>query len=784
MSHSSEHPHHCCSTKKAATEKESELIDPVCHMTVTRDSLHHTVYRNQEYFFCSAHCVKKFTQDPEVYLSPSVGAAKNTVENKNAQYTCPMHPEVLQTGPGSCPKCGMALEPVEITLEEDTAELDMMRRRFIISSLFAVPLFLLAMSDLFPSLNIMHRIGMQTFSWLQFLLASPVVLWGGWPFFKLAWQSIKNRHLNMFTLIGMGTAVAYGFSTFVLLFPQFIPASFSVNGMLPLYFEAAAVITTLVLLGQVLELRARAQTSGAIKSLLKLAPERAIRIDEKGETDISLEEVTIGDHLRVRPGDRIPVDGIVIDGESTVDEAMLTGEPLPVLKNNGANVTAGTVNQFGQLIIEAKKIGRDTLLSRIVELVSQAARSRAPLQRLADSIASWFVPLVIAIAVIAFFGWALWGPEPRLSHALVAAISVLIIACPCALGLATPMSIMVGVGRGAQNGILIKDAVALEKLASIDTLVVDKTGTLTEGKPSLVECIPSSALSADELLQYAASLDVLSNHPVSHAVVAAAKEKQLPFYPVSEFSAIAGRGVQGFIEGKKMLLGNENLLRDNGISIFAWQEKIEALRRQGQSIMLLSINDEIQGLLSVADRIKTTTVDAIATLKKRGIKLVMLTGDSEITARAIAKKLNIDEVYSDVSPQDKHEHIKRLQNDTRVVAMAGDGINDAPALAQADIGIAMGDGTDIAIDSASVVLLKGDLNGIAHAVELSEATVKNIRQNLFFAFVYNFLGVPLAAGLLYPFTGMLLSPMLASLAMSLSSVSVIGNALRLRTLKI
>ncbi|MDQ8038608.1 MAG: heavy metal translocating P-type ATPase [Pedobacter sp.] len=764
----------CCGTSGEASAHW--LKDPVCGMNVDKSSPHHATHEGREYFFCSAHCVKKFTAAPGQYLKPDKKTEKPVVEG--ALYTCPMHPDIVQEGPGDCPKCGMALEPMSITAEHDDSELRAMTRRFWISLLFSAPLLFLTMSEMIPGLNWHHRFG-EAYGWIQLALASPVVLWAAAPFFRLMWQSFINRHLNMFSLIGLGVAAAYGFSLIALLFPGLIPENFRQDGMTPFYFEASAVIVALVLLGQVLELRARAQTGDALRSLLKLAPEKANRLTDSGEESVLLHAVQVGDKLRVKPGEKIPVDGRVLEGRSSVDESMITGEPLPVEKNADSAVTGGTLNGSGSFVMLAEKIGSDTLLARIVDLVGQAARSRAPIQRLADQVSGWFVPLVIAIAIVAFIGWWWLGPAPALNHALVAAISVLIIACPCALGLATPMSIMTGVGRGAREGVLIKDAAALEQMEKIDTLVVDKTGTLTEGRPTLSTL---SAVAGDEhgLLQLAASLDALSSHPIAQTLVNAAKERNIPLLGVEDFQDIPGAGVAGHIKGEKILLGNERLFRDEGIALGALEKEARALRARGQTVMVVSRNGQACGLLAVSDRLKAGSLEAVQALKAEGVHIVMLTGDNRITAEAIARELGITEVHAEVRPEEKHREVKKLQEAGRRVAMAGDGINDAPALAQADIGIAMGNGTDIAMQSAGVVLVKGDLRGIAKARVLSRATMKNIRQNLFFAFVYNFVGVPLAAGLLYPFFGLLLSPMVASAAMSLSSVSVISNALRLR----
>lgn len=768
----------CCGG--SGTASAHWLRDPVCGMNVDRSSPHRASHEGQEYFFCSAHCVKKFTAAPGQYLQKEKKAETPVAEG--TLYTCPMHPEIVQQGPGDCPKCGMALEPMAVSAEHDDSELRAMTRRFWISTAFSLPLFALTMSEMIPGLNWHHRFG-AAYGWIQLLLASPVVLWAAAPFFRLMWQSFRNRHLNMFSLIGLGVAAAYGFSVLALLFPALIPESFRQDGMMPFYFEASAVIVSLVLLGQVLELRARAQTGDALRSLLKLAPDTANRVAATGEEKIFLHEVKLGDHLRIKPGEKIPVDGSVTEGRSSVDESMLTGEPLPVEKSIGSTVTGGTLNQSGTLVMVAERIGHDTLLARIVDLVNQASRSRAPIQRLADQVAGWFVPLVIMVAVAAFAGWWWLGPAPALNHALVAAISVLIIACPCALGLATPMSIMTGIGRGAREGVLIKDAAALEQLEKIDILVVDKTGTLTEGKPTLQTVF---AVDGDKntVLQLAASLDALSSHPIAQTLVNAAKEKDLALLSVENFEDLPGAGVAGAIAGRDIMLGNERLFEEAGINLGPVGAEAAKLRQQGQTVMVVSRDNVPLGLIGVADRIKDSTREAVAAIRAEGIRIVMLSGDNRVTAEIVGRELGIDEVHAEVRPEEKHRHVKQLQSGAHRVAMAGDGINDAPALALAHIGIAMGNGSDIAMQSASVVLVKGDLRGIARAIRLSRATMRNIRQNLFFAFIYNFVGVPLAAGLLYPFFGILLSPMIASLAMSLSSVSVIGNALRLRNTRL
>ena len=699
-------------------------------------------------------------------------------------YTCPMHPEVRQEGPGSCPKCGMALEPESPVLDEgENGELIDMTRRFWFSLAFSLPVLLISMGEMVPALDPVQWLGHRASGWIQFALAAPVVLWAGLPFFVRGWQSLINRSLNMFSLISLGVGASFGFSVVAILVPTALPASFRMaNGMPPLYFEAAAVIVALVLLGQVLELRARSQTSGAIRSLLELAPKIAHRLDTQDvETDVDLEQVQAGDRLRVRPGEKIPVDATVLEGESHVDEAMLTGEPDPVHKTEGSVLTGGTLNGSGSLLIRAEKVGADTLLSQIVHMVAEAQRSRAPVQRLVDQVAAWFVPAVVLSAVIAASVWALWGPAPTLAHALVAAVSVLIIACPCALGLATPMSIMVGVGRGAHEGVLIKDAAALETLEKVDTLVVDKTGTLTEGKPSLQAVVSLSGFSDTTLLGLAAAVEAPSEHPLARSIVDGAKARGVPaLSELSGFDSDPGLGVWGVLDGQQVLVGNLRLMQREQIETAELQALAESYREQGQTTVFVAVDGQPAGLLGVADAIKSTTAEAVAALHAEGIRIIMLTGDNAKTAKVVGDKLNIDEVVADVLPADKADVVKRLQAQGRIVAMAGDGVNDAPALALAHVGIAMGTGTDVAMQSAGVTLLRGDLRGIAKALRLSRRTMSNIRQNLFFAFVYNALGIPVAAGVLYPFFGVLLSPMIASAAMSLSSVSVIANALRLR----
>src|SRR5437867_286072 len=698
-------------------------------------------------------------------------------------YTCPMHPEVRQKGPGTCPKCGMALEPEAVTVDEGpNAELVDMTRRFWVSVVLTLPLLGLAMTEMVaPAL--VESLAAPLRLWGQLALAAPVVLWGGWPFFVRGWASIANRSLNMFTLIALGTAAAFGFNVFAVLFPDALPHDMRHDAAPPVYFEAAAVIVTLVLLGQVLELRARSATSGAIRALLGLQPKTARRLREDGgEEDIPLAHMHVGDRIRVRPGERVPVDGVVVEGRSAVDESMVTGEPIPVEKTPSDRVTGRTVNETGSCVMRAERIGADTLLAQIVRMVSEAQRSRAPIQRLADLVSSWFVPAVVLIAAVTFFVWGFFGPEPRLAYALVNAVAVLIIACPCALGLATPMSIMVGTGRGAQAGVLIKNAEALETMEKVDTIVVDKTGTLTEGKPKLVTVVAEPAFREDEVLALAAGLEQSSEHPLAAAVMAGAKERGVRPSRVEKFQSVTGQGVTGMVEGRRVVLGNVRLLAAEGVELGPLAARAKALREEGQTLIFLAVDGTLAGLIGVADRIKDSTSEAIRLLRAEGLRVVMLTGDNPLTAEAVARALRLDDVIADVQPADKAAVIERLQAEGHVVAMAGDGINDAPALARAHVGIAMGTGTDVAMESADVTLVKGDLRGIVRARRLSRATMRNIRQNLWWAFIYNALGVPIAAGVLYPVLGVLLSPMIASAAMSLSSVSVIANALRLRWL--
>jgi Cu+-exporting ATPase len=816
------------------SEPAVEHLDPVCGMTV--DPAHaagQVEYEGKTYFFCSQGCVERFKADPQAFvnataaepqhepsgasyicpmdpdvrqigpgacprcgmaLEPDLSAAVMRVE-----YTCPMHPEIVRDQPGSCPICGMALEPRTVALDEGpNPELADMTRRFRIAAILAAPVFLLAMGDMLLGPGLGRRLDLRVTNWIGLALTTPVVWWAGWPFFERGWASIVNRSPNMFTLIALGIGAAYSYSAAATLAPELFPEGFRIHGVVETYFDTAAVITVLVLLGQVLELRARSQTSAAIKALLGLTPRTARRIRDGQDEDVPLPHVQVGDRLRVRPGERIPVDGVVIDGKSAVDESMITGEPLPVEKDDGSSVTGGTVNGTGTFVMRAERVGADTLLAQIVRMVGEAQRSRAPIQKLADGIAAWFVPTVVAIAILAFMAWSIWGPEPRLAHALVSAVAVLIIACPCALGLATPMAIMVGTGRGASVGVLIKNAEALERMERVNTLVVDKTGTLTEGRPRLVGVQALQGCSSladlkvcptftegptfteDDLLRLAASLERSSEHPLAAAIVAGARERHLETSQATDFQSVTGKGVVGNVEGRAVAVGSIALLRDHGLEDNRLTEAAEALRRDGQTVMFVAVDGRPAGLLAVADPIKPSALEAIDALHSDGMRIIMLTGDSRTTADAVARRLRIDEVRAEVLPAQKREVIRELQHQGRRLAMAGDGINDAPALAEATVGIAMGTGTDVAIESADITLVKGDLRGLVRARRLSRATMRNVRQNLFLAFVYNALGVPVAAGVLYPVMGMLISPIWASAAMTLSSVSVIMNALRLR----
>ncbi len=762
------------------------VVDPVCGMTVDPEtSKHRFDFRGVTYHFCSAGCQTKFAAAPERYLDKANAAPQHADVPEGTVYTCPMHPQIRQIGPGSCPICGMALEPELVSLDDQpNPELADMTRRFWVGLALALPVIVLEMGG--------HLVGShgwidQTFSnWIQLVLATPVVLWAGWPFFVRGWQSLVTLNLNMFTLIAMGVGVAFTYSIVATIAPGIFPPAFrSHDGAVAVYFEAAAVITVLVLLGQVLELRAREATSGAIKALLDLAPKTARLVGENGaDQEVPLDGLNVGDKLRVRPGEKVPVDGVIIEGRSSLDESLVTGESMPVTKEIADKVIAGTLNQSGGFVMKAEKVGRDTLLAQIVQMVAKAQRSRAPIQRLADQVAGWFVPAVIAAALVAFGAWAMFGPEPRLAFGLVAAVSVLIIACPCALGLATPMSIMVGVGRGAQAGVLIKNAEALEHMEKVDTLVVDKTGTLTEGKPKVVSIVPAEGFDEAEILKLAASVERSSEHPLGDAIVRAAEERNLALADVQEFDSPTGKGVTGKVDGKAVLLGNASFMTSSRIDARPLEEQAESLRGDGATVINIAVDGKLAGILAIADPVKPSTPEALKVLAAEGIKVIMLTGDNRTTANAVAARLGISEVEAEVLPDQKSAVVGRLQKQGRIVAMAGDGVNDAPALAAADVGIAMGTGTDVAMESAGVTLLRGDLGGIVRARRLSQATMRNIRQNLFFAFVYNAAGIPIAAGILYPTFGLLLSPVIAAAAMALSSVSVVGNALRLRNVEI
>ncbi len=817
------------------------MTDPICGMNVEPERAAGShVHNGQTYYFCSRHCLAEFKEDPERFLkSPAAGHAAHGEGHSHAQaapskakgneteqgvyvcpmdpevreskpgacpkcgmalepaapaaplvkteYVCPMHPEIVRAEPGACPICGMALEPRTVTLEEEAnPELVDMTRRFWVGVVLSLPIAFLAMSEMIPGQPLQRSFSPRLLNWLQLVLATPVVLWGGWPFFQRGWTSIVNRSLNMFTLIAIGVDTAYVYSLAATLFADAFPPSFRGHGgEVAVYFDAAAVITTLVLLGQVLELRARSKTSNAIKALLGLAPKTARLLRDDGtETDVPLERVQVGDRLRVRPGEKIPVDGIVLEGATSVDESMITGEPIPVEKTKGSRVSGGTVNGTGSFVMRAERVGSDTLLAQIVRMVAEAQRSRAPIQRLADVVAGYFVPAVVLVAIITFIAWASFGPEPAMAYGLLNAVAVLIIACPCALGLATPMSIMVGTGRGATAGVLIKNAEALEVLEKVDTLVVDKTGTLTEGKPRLAALVPAPGQDENEILRLAASLERGSEHPLAAAIVAGAEENGIQLADARDFRSITGKGVVGAVDGQQVALGNRRLLEELGVGASELAARSEELRRDGQTVMFVVVDRSVAGLIGVADPVKPSTPEAIRTLHDDGVKIVMLTGDNRTTAEAVAKKLGIDEIQAEVLPEQKSEVVKRLQSEGHIVAMAGDGVNDAPALAQAHVGIAMGTGTDVAMESAGVTLVKGDLRGIVKACRLSRGTMRNIRQNLFFAFIYNVLGIPIAAGALYPFFGILLNPVIASVAMTFSSVSVISNALRLNRLEL
>jgi P-type Cu+ transporter len=763
------------------------VIDPVCGMEVTpEDAASSYQYQGQQYYFCNESCLEQFRSHPQQYLNPPSEHVA-PVADPGAIYTCPMHPEVRQLGPGACPKCGMALEPLAVSRDEEAnPELRLMTRRFWICLLLTAPLIAMAMSMMLGNSHLAPILAPGRAGWIELLLATPVVLWGGWPFFQRGWASIVHRSLNMFTLIAVGTGAAYIYSVLAVALPQIFPPSFRLStGEVPVYFEAAAAITTLVLLGQVLELRARSRTSSALKALLGLAPKTARRLrPEGGEEDVPVEQIQAGERLRVRPGERIPVDGSVIEGSSSVDESMVTGEPIPVEKSADDRVTGGTVNGAGGFVMRAERVGSETLLAQIVAMVGEAQRTRAPIQHLADAVASYFVPIVVGIAALTFAAWSIYGPQPRFAYALINAVAVLIIACPCALGLATPMSIMIGTGRGAMAGVLVRKAEALEVLAKVDTLVVDKTGTLTEGKPRLSAVIPQPGWNELELMRLAASLERGSEHPLAGAVLAAAEERALILSEVKSFRSFTGQGVTGMVEGKAVALGNSALFESLAIAPASLLHEAEELSREGATAVFLAVDQRAAGVLAVKDAIKSSTAEALRLLHKEGLRIVMISGDARSTVEAVALELGIDGFEAEVAPARKGERVKQLQSEGRVVAMAGDGINDAPALAQADVGIAMGTGTDIAMESAGIILVKGDLRGIVRARRLSRGTLRNIRQNLFFAFVYNMVTVPVAAGVLYPWLGWRLSPMLAAAAMTFSSVSVISNALRLRHLEI
>jgi Cu+-exporting ATPase len=779
-SHAHNH-HHAHAHGPSDTTAGASAVDPVCGMTVDpHKTQHRHAYHDHTYYFCSNGCRTKFGADPEKYLDKKAVAAEVP---PGTIYTCPMHPQIRQVGPGSCPICGMALEPLEPTAETGpNPELADMTRRLWIGLAPAIPVVLLEMGS---HLLDLHMVPPATSNWIQLVLATPVVLWCGWPFFVRGWQSLVTRNLNMFTLIAMGTGVAWLYSVVATLAPGIFPDAFRMGGAVAVYFEAAAVITVLVLVGQVLELRAREQTSGAIRALLDLAPKTARRVRADGSDEgVALDAVAVGDRLRVRPGEKVPVDGVLVEGRSSLDESMVTGESMPVTKDAGAKIIGGTLNQTGSFVMRADKVGRDTMLAQIVQMVAKAQRSRAPIQRLADQVAGWFVPTVILVAVLALIAWAVYGPEPRLTFGLVAAVSVLVIACPCALGLATPMSIMVGVGRAAQAGVLIKNAEALERMEKVDTLVVDKTGTLTEGKPKVVAVVPAPGFAEKDVLRLAAGVERASEHPLARAIVDAAGERSISIPETSGFEAPTGKGVTATVEGRRIVIGNAKMFAYSGISTAVLDAEAERLRGDGATAVFVAVNGKAAGVIAIADPVKPTTREALRALADEGVRVVMLTGDNKTTAQAVARRLGIADVEAEVLPDRKSAVIEKLRAEGRVAAMAGDGVNDAPALAAADVGIAMGTGTDVAIESAGVTLLGGDLSGIVRARRLSAATMSNIRQNLFFAFIYNAAGIPIAAGVLYPAFGILLSPIIAAAAMSLSSVSVVANALRLRSVRL
>jgi P-type Cu+ transporter len=799
----------------------AETVDPVCGMTIDpADAVGHIDHNGRTYYFCNESCLERFRDNPAAFLGgtpaavapapagttyvcpmdpevrqqrpgacPKCGMALepdlSTLPTMRVEYTCPMHPEIVRDEPGACPICGMALEPRTVTLDEGpNPELVDMARRLRIGALLGAPVFLLAMADMGLGAGLGGRVDLRWLNGLGLVLATPVVWWAGWPFFQRGWASIVNRSPNMFTLIALGVGAAFAYSAAATVAPNLFPAGFRMHGVVETYFDTAVVITVLVLLGQVLELRARSRTSAAIKALLGLAPKTARRIRNGSEDDVPLPHIVVGDLLRVRPGEKIPVDGIVVEGRTSVDESMVTGEPVPIEKEHGSRVTGGTVNGTGSIVMRAERVGSETLLAQIVRMVSEAQRSRAPIQRLADRIAAWFVPAVVAVAVLSFVAWSVWGPEPNLALALVSAVAVLIIACPCALGLATPMAIMVGTGRGAQAGVLIKNAEALERMEDVDTVVVDKTGTLTEGKPRLDSVVAAPGFRDEEVLRAAASVEQGSEHPLADAIVGGARERGVDIPAATDFESHTGKGVTGHADGRAVALGNLALMQDAGIDVSALAPRAEEMRREGATVMFVAIDRRPAGMLAVVDPVKASTAEAIDMLHKAGLRIVMLTGDNRTSAEAVARRLGLDDVRADVLPARKREIVQQLQREGRRVAMAGDGINDAPALAEAAVGIAMGTGTDVAMESAGITLVRGDLRGIARARRLSRATMRNVRQNLFLAFVYNALGVPVAAGLLYPLIGVLISPIWASAAMTLSSVSVIANALRLRRVEL
>ena len=799
----------------------TEVVDPVCGMTIDpADAVGHIDHQGHTYYFCNESCLERFRDNPDSFLGgtsvpapaapagttyvcpmdpevrqqgpgacPKCGMALEpdlaTVPTMRVEYTCPMHPEIVRDEPGTCPICGMALEPRTVTLDEGpNPELLDMTRRFRIGALLGAPVFVLAMADMVLGAGLGGRVDIRWTNWLGLLLATPVVWWAGWPFFERGWASIVNRSPNMFTLIALGVGAAFAYSAAATLAPNLFPAGFRMHGVVETYFDTAVVITVLVLLGQVLELRARSRTSAAIKALLGLAPKTARRLRDGSEEDVPLPHISVGDLLRVRPGEKVPVDGLVVDGRTSVDESMVTGEPVPVEKENGSRVTGGTVNGTGSIVMRAERVGGDTLLAQIVRMVSEAQRSRAPIQKLADRIAAWFVPGVVLVAILAFIAWSIWGPAPKLALALVSAVAVLIIACPCALGLATPMAIMVGTGRGAQAGVLIKNAEALQRMEDVDTVVIDKTGTLTEGKPRLDAVVAAPGFRDEDVLRAAASVEQGSEHPLADAIVNGTRERGVEFSAATDFESHTGKGVTGHADGRAVALGNLALMRDVGIDVSTLAPRAEEMRQDGATVMFVAIDGRPAGLLGVIDPVKASTAEAIDMLHRAGLRIVMLTGDNRTTAEAVARRLGLDEVRADVLPAEKREIVQQLQREGRRVAMAGDGINDAPALAEAAVGIAMGTGTDVAMESAGITLVRGDLRGIARARRLSRATMKNVRQNLFLAFIYNALGVPVAAGVLYPVMGVLISPIWASAAMTLSSVSVIANALRLRRVEL